>query len=123
MKNFYFLLTLLIHSVSFEQEFLLNGGFETWDDATSTTSWTKSESTNQESVVANVNSGTYSAKHTGVTSDISQTVTGVVPGKSYTVTIWYKVDAGFGDGTYARIWSYWRNGTTNVTDAGTDGQL
>jgi hypothetical protein len=121
MKKLYFLFIILISTASFGQELLLNGGFESWDDATTPTSWTKAENTDQESTEFHM--GTFAAKHTGGTSDISQTVTGVVPGKSYTVTIWYKVDAGFGDGTDARIWSYWKNSGTSVTDAGTASQL
>tara|TARA_B110000091_G_scaffold94469_1_gene103074 strand:- start:338 stop:2068 length:1731 start_codon:yes stop_codon:yes gene_type:complete len=120
MKKLYFLFTFLITvSMSFGQEILLNGDFELWDDATSPTSWTKAENTDQESVAANVNGGTYSAKHTGGTSDISQTVAGIIPGNDYTLTVWYRVDAGFGDGTDARIWSKWSNSGTvdNTTDA------
>ncbi|MBV1887798.1 MAG: T9SS type A sorting domain-containing protein [Urechidicola sp.] len=120
MKKIYLLLfTILITSTSFGQELLLNGDFEAWDDPTTPTSWTKAESTDQESVAANVHGDTYSAKHTGGTSDISQTVTGIIPGNDYTVTVWYKVDAGFGDGTDARIWSKWSNNGTldNTTDA------
>jgi hypothetical protein len=113
MKKIYFLFIILISTASFGQELLLNGGFESWDDATSPTSWTKAENTDQEST--EFHTGTYAAKHTGDgTKDISQTVTGIIPGKSYTVTIWYKVDAGFGDGTDARIWSLWKNGSTTV---------
>ncbi|MBE9490143.1 MAG: T9SS type A sorting domain-containing protein [Bacteroidetes bacterium] len=122
MKKLYFLLfTLFAFSFTYGQELLLNGDFESWDDPTSPTSWTKAESTDQESV--EFHGGTYSAKHTGGTSDISQTVTGIIPGNSYTITIWYKVDAGFGDGTDARIWSYWRNTGSNITDTPTADDL
>lgn len=118
MKKLYFLLlTLLISVTTFGQEILLNGDFEAWDDATSPTSWTKAESTDQEST--EIHGGTYAAKHTGGTSDISQTVTGIIPGNDYTVTVWYKVDGGAGDGTDARIWSKWSNDGTldHTTDA------
>ena len=118
MKKIYLLLfTILITSLSYGQELLLNGDFEAWDDATSPTSWTKAENTEQEA--AEFHGGTYAAKHTGGTSDISQTVTGIIPGNDYTVTVWYKVDAGFGDGSDARIWSKWSNNGTldHTTDA------
>ena len=118
MKKLYFLLfTFLITSLSFGQELLLNGDFEIWDDPASPTSWTKAESTARESV--EIHGGIYSAKHTGGTTDISQTITGIIPGNDYTVTVWYKVDAGFGDGTDARIWSKWSNNGTldHTTDA------
>lgn len=115
MKKLYFLLlSLLITSVSFGQELMVNGTFESWDNATTPTSYDKAESTEQEST--EVHSGTYSAKHTGGTTDIAQTISGIVPGTSYTVSLWYKVDSGFGDGTDARIWSYWRTGTSTLPD-------
>jgi len=118
MKKLYFLLfTLFTFTFTYGQELLLNGDFESWDDPASPTSWTKAESTAQESV--EIHGGTYSAKHTGGTSDISQTITGIIPGNDYTVTVWYKVDAGFGDGSDARIWSKWSNNGTldHATDA------
>lgn len=124
MKKHYLLLFLFfIAGFSYGQELLLNGNLESWDDATTPTSYSKAESVDQESVAANVNGGTYSAKHTGGTSDLTQAISGIIPGNSYTLTLWYKVDPGFGDGTDARIWSYWLNGTSTVTDAATDADL
>ncbi|GAB1308187.1 hypothetical protein KH5_08700 [Urechidicola sp. KH5] len=124
MKKLYFLFSFLfVAGISFGQELLLNGDFESWDNPNSPTSWTKAESVDQESAVANVNGGAYSAKHTGGTSDLTQEVSGIIPGNSYTLTLWYKVDPGFGDGTDARIWSYWLNGASTVTDAATDAIL
>lgn len=120
MKKLYFLFSFLfVAGISFGQELLLNGDFESWDDPNNPTSWTKAESVDQESTAANVHGGTYSAKHTGGTSDMSQTITGIIPGNDYTVTVWYRVDAGFGDGTDARIWSKWANNGTldHTTDA------
>ncbi|MBD0823644.1 T9SS type A sorting domain-containing protein [Aestuariibaculum marinum] len=115
MKKFYFLfITLLITSLSFGQELILNGGFENWDNTTTPSNFDKAESTTQEST--EFHSGTYSAKHTGGTSDISQTISGITPGTSYTISLWYKVDSNFGDGTDARIWSYWRTGTNTISD-------
>ncbi|MFB0937339.1 MAG: hypothetical protein QMB29_00210, partial [Urechidicola sp.] len=60
MKKLYFLFIILISTASFGQELLLNGGFESWDDATSPTSWTKAENTDQEST--EFHTGTYAAK-------------------------------------------------------------
>ncbi len=93
------------------QNLVLNPGFEDWDNTTTPSGWTKAESTEQEAT--EVHSGTYSAKHTGGTTDISQTIP-VTPGKTYTVSLWYKVVAN--DGTDARIWSYWMNGTSTLAD-------
>jgi hypothetical protein len=115
MKKLYMLLfTILISALSFGQELMLNGGFENWDSPTAPTSFEKAESTTQEST--EFHSGTYSAKHIGGTKDIAQTISGITPGTSYTISLWYKVDSGFGDGTDARIWSYWRTGTTTLND-------
>ena len=119
MKKLYFLFFIILTvSFSYSQELLLNGGFENWDNATTPTSYDKAESTAQEST--EFHTGTYSAKHTGGTSDIGQTITGITAGTSYTISLWYKVDAGFGDGTDARIWSYWKNGVTNLSDNATE---
>ncbi|MCX7550995.1 DUF6130 family protein [Xanthomarina sp. F2636L] len=115
MKKIYLLLfSLLTVSFSFGQELLVNGTLEGWDDPNTPTGWTKVEMVDQEST--EVHSGTFSAKHTGGTSDLGQTVSGIIPGTSYTVSLWYKVDAAFGDGTDARIWSYWKNGSSNLSD-------
>ncbi|MGJ8548119.1 T9SS type A sorting domain-containing protein [Winogradskyella wichelsiae] len=120
MKKIYFLLfTLLIASASFGQELLVNGTFEGWDDTTTPSGWSKAEDVEQESV--EVHSGDYSAKHTGGTNDIAQTITGITPGTSYTVSIWYKIDAASGDDTDARIWSKWS--MDGVVDHNTDADV
>ena len=113
MKKLYVLiLSLTISSLSFGQEIMLNGNFESWDNATTPTSYSKAESTEQETT--KIHGGSNSAKHTGGTKDIAQTITGIIPGSSYTISLWYKVDSG--DATSARIWSYWKDGSTNLTD-------
>lgn len=121
MKKIYFLLFILLTiTFSYSQETLINGGLEAWTSG-DPDSWTKSESATQESVAANVHGGTSSAKViAGSTRDLTQNVS-VIPGESYTLSVWYKVETG--DGTDARVWSYWLNGTSTVTDAATDGQL
>jgi len=115
------MLALLVSTLTFGQELLLNGDFESWDDSNTPTSFTKIENIDQEST--EVHSGNYAAKHTGGTNDLGQTITGIVPGNSYTISLWYKVEAGTGDGTDARIWSYWKNGDDSVSDPNTDDQL
>ena len=91
---------------------LLNGGFENWDNDTSPTSWTKVENTTKDATEKH--GGSFSAKHIGGTKDLGQTITGIVPGDSYTITIWYKVTAG--DATSARIWSYWKDNSNSNID-------
>jgi hypothetical protein len=114
MKKLYTLLLILFaFGISHSQEVMVNGGFENWDDPTTPTGYSKAENTAQESV--EVYSGTYSAKHTGGTKDIAQTVP-VESGQTYTISLWYKVEAGTGDGSDARIWSNWKAGSTNLSD-------
>ena len=113
MRKIYLLLIFVAFTLTgFTQEVLLNGTFESWDDANTPTSWTHVEGVTQESTI--VHSGTYSAKQVGGTNDLGQTISGIEPGKQYTLTIWYKVEAA--DGTDARIWSYWKNGSTSLSD-------
>ncbi|MFL0353471.1 T9SS type A sorting domain-containing protein [Xanthomarina sp. GH4-25] len=105
MKKIYFLLFTFIATLSYGQELLVNGSFDSWDDANTPTGFTHIESVDQEA--SEFHTGLYSAKHTGGTSDLGQTITGIVPGTSYTLSLWYKVEAGTGDGDDARIWSKW----------------
>ncbi len=119
MRKFYLLpllafMMFTLANTSKAQEMMLNGNLETWTDAATPTSWTTIESVSQESAPANVHGGTYSAKHTGGTKKLAQAISGVVAGESYTISLWYKVTAG--DGTDARIWSYWRTGVTTLND-------
>lgn len=107
------MLTLFITTLSFGQELLVNGDFESWTDTTTPENYELIQSVEQEAT--EVHTGTYAVKHTGGTSKLSQTVTGVTAGTSYTISLWYKVDAAFGDGTDARIWSYWKAGSSNIT--------
>lgn len=114
-KNYIFtLLSLIVISVSsFGQELLLNGNFESWDDDTTPTSWSKAESVTKDD--SEKNGGSFSVLRNGGsgTKDLAQTILGVTPGNSYTITIWYKVTSG--DDTDARIWSYWKDDSnTNI---------
>lgn len=112
MKKLYILMvTFLVASFSYGQEMLLNGDFESWDDPNNPTSWTHVENVDQEAT--ETHGGTYSAKHTGDgTKDLGQTIPGIVPGDEFTLSIWFKVIEN--DGTDARLWSKWKNGTTTV---------
>ena len=92
---------------------LVNGNLESWDDTSTPTSWDKAENLTQETT--EVHGGSNSALRNGGsgTKDLSQNITGIVGGDSYTISVWYKAD---GDGSDARIWSFWRTGTTNLDD-------
>jgi len=111
-KIYFFLVAMVVTSLSFGQELLLNGDLEAWDNPTTPSSWTKAESLNQETI--DVNGGANAAKRDGGTGtkDLAQTVA-VIGGDSYTISFWYKAS---GDGTDARIWSYWKSGGTNLPD-------
>lgn len=99
---------------------LLNEGLENWDSDTEPTDWTKVEETTKEST--EIYNGSFSAKHTGGTKDLGQTIAGVVAGDRNAITIWYKVVEN--DGTDSRIWSYWKDdANSSVTDATTDDAL
>jgi hypothetical protein len=122
-KNYIFTLLIIfcLIATSFGQEMLLNGGLENWDDSTTPTDWTKAEVITQNT---DAYSGSFSAVRDGGsgTKDLSQTITGITAGDSYTIIIWYKVTAG--DDNDARIWSYWKDDLNDsVTDAATDGVL
>lgn len=110
MKKIYAIFMLLF-IVGFlqAQEVLVNGGFENWDNTTTPTGFSKAENTEQEST--EVRSGTYSAKHTGGTKDIAQTVA-IEGGKTYTISLWYKFEVAGN----ARLWSYWKSNGSNLSD-------
>ena len=114
MKQILLLIAAVMISVAgFGQELVVNGGFETWTDVNTPEGYNDIDGLTQESTI--VHSGTYSAKQVGGRSDLSQTVN-IEAGKTYTISLWYYVDTNTGDGTDARIWSYWRTGTTTISD-------
>ena len=114
MKKLYFLLLTILLSLScIGQEILMNGDLETWSDPSTPTGYSKAESAAQETSI--VHGGLYSLKVVATgTRDLTQNVT-IQPGESYTISFWYYVETG--DGSDARIWSYWLNGTSTVSDA------
>jgi hypothetical protein len=115
MKRILLLLVTGLFTIGLSsQNLVVNPGFEDWTDATNPTSWTKVENVAQESTPANVHGGTYSAKHTGGTNDLAQTIA-IEAEKTYNLSFWYKVSTG--DGTDARIWAYWQDTDgTNLDD-------
>ena len=122
MKKNYLLSLMLVFlgHFAFGQELLTNGDLELWDDDTTPNGWSKAENIEKESTEKH--GGSFSAKHTGGTKDLGQTIMGIVSGQTYRITVWYKVVEN--DGTDSRIWSYWKNSSnSNVTDAATDGAL
>ncbi len=113
MKKLYFLFVLLMGLNSYGQDVLVNGNFETWTDVNTPDGWTLVDSVTQESTI--IYEGSYSAKQEGGRSDLGQTISDIVPGDTYVLTIHYKVEVGT-DGTDARIWSKWYSDGTALTD-------
>ncbi|MBD0405114.1 DUF5689 domain-containing protein [Flammeovirga sp. EKP202] len=93
------------------ENLVLNGGFEAWENDTTPEGWAKAENLEKESTI--VNEGTYSAKQTGGTKDIAQTLK-VEAGKTYIISFAYQVDATMNDGTDARIWSHFRDESSST---------
>lgn len=95
------------------QNLVLNPGLEEWTNSTTPTGWTTFANVSQS--ISVVKSGSYCAKVTAGSStrNLDQSIA-VTAGKTYVITMWYYVESG--DGTDARIWSFWRNGTTNIDD-------
>lgn len=119
MKKLYILtLALFVSVFSFGQETLSNGDFELWDDASTPTGWTHVENTTQETT--EIHGGVNAAKQesTSGTKDLGQLITGITPGESYTLTIWYKVIEN--DGEDARIWSTWKDSEGSSLDNDVD---
>ncbi|MFB6319421.1 DUF5123 domain-containing protein, partial [Saccharicrinis sp. FJH54] len=120
LNTLFLVLGLFVITGMSAQNLLLNGDFESWDDANTPSNWTHVENTTRESVDTAVHGGMYSAMHVGGTKDLGQLISGIVPGKSYELTIWYKVGV-VGDGSDCRLWSKWS--TDGVNDNTTDKDL
>lgn len=117
MKKIYaFLITLCIGAISFAQNLVTNGDFENWTTSTTPASWTVANSTTQDATV--FYGGANSARQAvTATSKLSQVITGIVAGKTYTISYWYKLDA-TSTGSGARIWSAFKDAAdATITDA------
>ena len=118
MKRFYvfsLMITFLLSwgMVTGQQNMVVNGGLEEWDDATTPTGWPKHYNITQESSI--VHSGNYSAAHESASTAkrLRQDISGVIPGTEYTISFWY-----YDNDTTARlrIWSYWMDSEQNYLD-------
>ncbi|MDD2799693.1 MAG: carbohydrate binding domain-containing protein [Bacteroidales bacterium] len=118
MKKFTFLVAAMATVVSLSaQNLLKNGSFETWT-AGAPDSWTITTPANgaAEANTTLKMEGVTSLKAVGGTGTYSiYQVVPVTPGKSYTLYMSYYIEGG--DGTDARIWSNFKNGTAYLTDA------
>ncbi|WP_282036512.1 FN3 associated domain-containing protein [Saccharicrinis aurantiacus] len=108
-----FTTVFLICTFNYAQNLVPNGNFESWEDVNTPSDFSTIQNVEQESVI--VHSGNFSAKHTGGTKKIAVNVP-IEAGKTYRISMWYYVDTEKGDGSDARIWSYWKSSSNNVDD-------
>jgi hypothetical protein len=109
-KIFTLLCALTLTTAVSAQELLTNPGFET-----DLTGWSAGPTSSYTAPIISTtapHSGTKSAGYTATTATTGfyQNVP-VTGGSSYTISFWYKSS---GDGTDARLWSVYKNGTTAV---------
>lgn len=102
-------LFVIVKSEAKAQNLLNNPGLETWTNATTPTGWDKAESVTQESTT--VHGGTYSAKQQAGTKDLTQNLSGILPGGSYTISYWFLDND---PAARSRIYSYWLDGTSTL---------
>jgi hypothetical protein len=118
-----FVLLLFMELNSFNQNLIVNPGFEIWETTVRPSGWSTVQNCLKDSV--NFITGSYSCQHSGGTSTakyIGQTLA-VVSGKQYDFSFYYKTEiAGIGNG--CRIWCYWKDADGNsITDPSTDNIL
>jgi hypothetical protein len=112
------MIPLMLASFAFTgigQNLVSNPGFENWTNTTTPTGWGSIQNINQEFSI--INGGLYSARQQAASSarTLNQVIGGIVPGYTYTISFWYldnDPNAKF------RIWSYWLNGSSTVSDNG-----
>ena len=115
-KNFLMTVALFCMIFSLQaQDVLLNGAFENWTDNLPD-NWTLTESVSRTNPRGGIARSGYAAKHVGDggTKDLGQLISGITPGATYTLTIWYTFTSN--DETHASIWCYWKNDEANLSD-------
>ena len=134
MKKILMLVVSLMTTITFGQNLVVNGDFETWTDATTLTSFSPSPFTaavSQETTIKH--NGNYSVKHTTPIATVApptntavkiqnETVT-IIPGHTYTISFWYLDND---TNAKSRPWMYWITSATpavTITDATTDTTL
>jgi hypothetical protein len=131
MKKILMLVVGVMTTITFGQNLVVNGDFETWTDATTLTSFSPSPFTaavSQETTIKH--NGNYSVKHTTPIATVApptntavkiqnETVT-IIPGHTYTISFWYLDND---TNAKSRPWMYWITSATpavTITDATTD---
>jgi type IX secretion system substrate protein len=113
-KTYLILLMTLVASVSLVSQNLMNNGtLESWDNATTPTSWDIFDNIAQES--ATVYQGTYSAAQTSddASQKFRQDVFNVIGGQEYVISYYYLDNS---TSARTRIWSYWMENGTYLDD-------
>jgi len=114
-KNYLFslALSLLVSMSLIGENLVVNGNFESWDNATTPTSWSVYDNISQESAI--VYEGTYSAAQLSDASSqkLRQDVVNIVGGQQYTISYYYLDNT---DAARTRIWSYWMQDGTYLDD-------
>lgn len=112
-KTFTIILSVAISVFAFSQNLVLNGDMESWDNATTPTSWELYDNVSQNTTT--VHGGIYSAAQMSASSTqkLRQDVNGIIGGTQYTISFY------FFDNTLdakTRIWSYWMEDGTYLDD-------
>jgi hypothetical protein len=119
-KSVFLTFLIVISSISYSQNLVLNPDFETWNSITKPASWTHADNCLKDSL--SVHTGKYSCRHAGgsSTSHLGQSIP-VTPGKEYKFSIFYLTGVPT-TGNGSRIWCYWKmnDGLTSITDPATD---
>jgi hypothetical protein len=118
-----FVLLLFMELNLFNQNLIVNPGFEIWENISKPSGWSIAQNSLQDSVY--IKNGSYSCQHSGGTSAakyLGQALS-VVSGKQYGFSFFFRtVITGTGNG--CRIWCYWKDaGGNNIGDPLTDAVL
>ena len=120
MKKFLSIITVVAFAMisyqSIGQNMVTNGDLESWDNATTPTSWDLFDNISQEST--EVHGGIYSAAHESDASSqkFRQDIDGIIGGQTYHIVYYYKDND---PAARTRIWSYWMQ-DGNYLDADED---
>ena len=101
---------------------LTNGSFEDFTGALPE-GWTSNGANAViEKISSDAQEGSLALKMTGAgTAQLTQIVSGIEPGKTYRVSVWYKDNTKGATAQGVRLWSNFRNGTSNIAPTAAEG--
>jgi hypothetical protein len=118
-----FVLLLFMELNLFNQNLIVNPGFEVWENTIKPSGWSTVQNCLKDSVY--FKTGSYSCQHSGGTSAskyLGQTLA-VVSGKQYGFSFFFRTEI-TGTANGCRIWCYWKDaGGNNIPDPLTDAVL